>query len=625
MSLTTEQFDVLVEKLEDLARQHPDRYRRRVGFLAVLGYLYMLAVVLALLSGVGVLIWFVVALGRVNSLMVKLGFLLLIPVFIILRSLFVSFPPPEGVALSRQQAPTLFQMVDQLTQKLQAPQFHHILLTDEFNAAVVQIPRLGMLGWQQNYLLVGLPLMQALSIEQFRAVLAHELGHLSGNHSRFHGWIYRQRKTWSQIYERLNRSDHHNAAALFDRFLNWYSPFFNAYSFVLGRMNEYEADRCAAELTTPQNAAETLIAVSVRAKFFQESYWNSLYKQADREVTPPNSAFTDLPMAFQKASAEGDQQTWLDQALRQQTSNDDTHPCLRDRLAALGFSDPKRLAIPQMVKQSAAEQLFDRQLEQFTSQFDRNWQTQVETPWRQRYAYVQEKRQQLQALTDKAKTTPLTEEEAWHQAYWTLECDGETFALPLFQQILATQPDHVGANFNVGQILLSKDDEAGIDYLERAMRQRATVTGSACELIYYFLKRQGRLKAAQQYLDRFERHAVDMAHAQAERSTVNVNDQYRSHDLPAAVVESLLQQLQQVPALKEVYLVQKVVTYFPEEPFYVLGVVPKGHKGAGEKADLMQSLINTVHVGDRALYIVFASGHLYSALSKVAHARIYPR
>ncbi|MEG4802819.1 M48 family metallopeptidase [Microcoleus sp. ARI1-B5] len=134
-------------------------------------------------------------------------------------------------------------MVDELTTKLQAPRFHNILLNREFNAAVVQVPRLGIFGWQKNYLLLGLPLMQSLSLEQFKAVRAHEVGHLSRNHSRFAGWIYRIRKTWLQIYERLHQSEQHGASILFNSFLEWYWPSFNAYSFILARMDEYEADR----------------------------------------------------------------------------------------------------------------------------------------------------------------------------------------------------------------------------------------------------------------------------------------------------------------------------------------------------------------------------------------------
>jgi hypothetical protein len=58
--------------------------------------------------------------------------------------------------------------------RFRTPRFHHVLVTDDFNAAVVQAPRLGLFGWYRNYLLIGLPLAKALTVEQFKAVLAHE-------------------------------------------------------------------------------------------------------------------------------------------------------------------------------------------------------------------------------------------------------------------------------------------------------------------------------------------------------------------------------------------------------------------------------------------------------------------
>ncbi len=75
-------------------------------------------------------------------------------------------------------------MLDGLRSRLRHPRIHRVLLTPDFNAGVMQVPRLGLLGWYRSYLFIGLPLMKSLTVEQFQAVLAHELGHLSGGHAR---------------------------------------------------------------------------------------------------------------------------------------------------------------------------------------------------------------------------------------------------------------------------------------------------------------------------------------------------------------------------------------------------------------------------------------------------------
>ncbi|CAD5944018.1 Zn-dependent protease with chaperone function-like protein [Planktothrix tepida] len=163
MAITQTQFDVLVEKLETFSKSHPQSYRLRVALFAVLGYAYIFLILAALLGLVGLVVLFIIFSQHISGAVIKLGIVLLIPAWVIARSLWVTIPSPQGLRLSRHQAPDLFALVDELTTALQAPQFHKILLNQQFNAAVVQIPRLGIFGWQENYLLLGLPLMQSLT------------------------------------------------------------------------------------------------------------------------------------------------------------------------------------------------------------------------------------------------------------------------------------------------------------------------------------------------------------------------------------------------------------------------------------------------------------------------------
>ena len=44
MAMRQEQFDALVQRLENFARQQPGIYKLRVGLLAVLGYAYIFLV-----------------------------------------------------------------------------------------------------------------------------------------------------------------------------------------------------------------------------------------------------------------------------------------------------------------------------------------------------------------------------------------------------------------------------------------------------------------------------------------------------------------------------------------------------------------------------------------------------
>jgi hypothetical protein len=171
----------------------------KVGLLAGLGYAYVYAVmVLCAFMVVGVL-WIRLSFKVPNFMTLKFQLIPLAMLAASLRSLWVAFPRPEGYRLEAKDCTRLRDLLREIHAVIDAPNVHQILLTDDFNAGVVQVPRLGVLGWQQNYLLLGPPLIAALSPDNFRAVLAHELGHLSGNHGRFPGWIYRVRETWVQV------------------------------------------------------------------------------------------------------------------------------------------------------------------------------------------------------------------------------------------------------------------------------------------------------------------------------------------------------------------------------------------------------------------------------------------
>ncbi|HSE19553.1 MAG TPA: M48 family metalloprotease [Pyrinomonadaceae bacterium] len=125
---------------------------------------------------------------------------------------------------------------------LSGPKIDRVMVSEDFNVSIVQIPMFGMFGWLHNYLVVGLPLLRAVSPAEFRSVLAHEVGHLSGKHGRFSGWIYHLRQSWIEILTRV-REERSYASFLFEPFIKWYAPYLNAYSFVLVRAQERQADQ----------------------------------------------------------------------------------------------------------------------------------------------------------------------------------------------------------------------------------------------------------------------------------------------------------------------------------------------------------------------------------------------
>ncbi|AVH74002.1 M48 family metallopeptidase [Nostoc sp. 'Lobaria pulmonaria (5183) cyanobiont'] len=632
MAFNQDPFDKLIQKLEAFANKQPHLYKLHVAFLATLGYAYIflvLAVTLALLAGI---IFLMLNAQSVNAFSLKGVLFLLAFALVLLRSLWVSFPPPTGLPLQPKDVPNLYSLINEISSKLQAPRFHHILLTNDFNAGVVQRPRLGLLGWQQNYLIVGLPLMLALPPEQFRAVLAHELGHLSGNHSRFSGWIYRQRETWYRIIKGLRQGGNEVSSLIFDRFLTWYSPFFNAYSFVLARMDEYEADRCAVELSGEQNAAEALINVEVKARFIERYFWSSIYKQVETEIEPPKMTYMAMQQALSQRLHQEITSSYLMEALTKKTNNADTHPCLTDRLKALGyiFNPQQELAIFAPIEISAAQKLLGNRLEKLIAHFSQAWREEIATPWRQKYADFQQSIATLKDLNQKAKTQQLTLDEATQRAFLIFKFDGEEAVIPLLQEIIHRDAHHASANYLLGQILLNKQDTTGIEYIEKAMDKDSSIVIEGCQIICYFLHQQGKINEVKSYQKRVENYYELILKAGQERSHVRGNDKFESHTVSDIEVNKLRQQLSHYPQVISAYLVQKNLQYFPEKPFYILALKRKVTFLEGIQEPDHSKLINSLlqeneFLGNVFIFILNNHLNMEKKLKRIPNSMIYQK
>ncbi|MGK7925548.1 MAG: M48 family metalloprotease [Spirulina sp.] len=606
--MTEEQFNALVKRLEGNARRNPGLYKLQVGLLAMLGYVYIFSAIAILFAALALLVLMIIYSKRIHGSTIQLAIALMGVIFIIARSLWVTMSPPNGIYLTRRSFPLLFQHLDKLTKNLKAPRCHHVILTGEFNAGVMQVSRLGVFGWPQNYLIIGLPLMQALSPDRFRAVLAHEFGHLSGNHGRFGGWIYHQRQTWMGMLERLHQSQHGWATFFFQLFLSWYAPFFNAYSFVLARANEYEADRCAAKMAGTRTAAEALIEVAVKGRRLGEA-WSDIYRQAGELPDPPEEVFGEIDRALTAEANPEKERKWLSLALAEQTNNEDTHPCLQERLKALRYQTHPLPDPPKPMARSAAEEYLQQNLSKVTSALGVDWRTSVNFQWRQRYVELQEYRMALEKLERKAETTTLTVEERWQRARLTMELEGTDKIKPLLEDILTLDANHVGANFYLGQMLLEAGDEEGMGYVRKAIAEDANVVVPGCQLIYAFLQGQKRTEEAEQYRQQAEGYHQELVLAQEERNSITVRDRFKPHGLSPEKVRSLREQIAAHSEVERVYLVQKAVKHLPEKPFYILMVRRKrgffeADEAASDRAFLRRFAESLTFPGETSIVVV---------------------
>jgi len=585
--MTDAEFAALVARLDQQARRSPAAYRLKVILLAYAGYAYVAFV----LAGAGIL--FIAALATLpylKAFAVKLALVFGAFFWVVASAMWVRLERPQGHRVTRQDAPQLFDLIDRLQRSLRATRFHDVLITEDFNAAVAQTPRLGLLGWYRNALLIGLPLMKALTREQLAAVLAHEFGHLAGGHGRLGNWVYRLRSGWARLAQALQER-RSTASFAFRPFFRWYAPYFSAVSFPLARANEYEADAASARLTSPAAAAAALTSVNVVGSFLQARFWPDLHRKADEVAAPSFAPYAQMGDVFRNGIDEAALRGWLDAAMAQETSVADTHPALAERLRALGM--PPLLELPQAGE--AADTLLGSALPSITAEFDRRWREAIQPSWERRHQEVRAKRDQLAALDERiAKGESLTIDERLQRARLTDDVGaGAEASLAQFRVLYADVPDEASVCFGLGAHLLRIGDDAGVGLIEHAIARDVDALLPGAALLRDYHAACGRRDEAQSWHECWVQRLQVLQAAQAERSGVLQSDRFDPHGLDAAQIDALRAQLSGIAAIGNAYLLRKRVQYFPNQPFLVLAftIKPWWRRNRAKDAAMVQSMI----------------------------------
>ncbi len=629
--MSPSQFKAIVTRLEEYAQRNPKGYRVRVALLAALGYLYIWAILLIALALAAGLAYLMYVRGRADYGSLKLTIALLALIWMIARSMWIKFEIPDGVPITEEKAPRLFRMIRALSERMDAPRIHTVLVTDEFNASAVQIPRLGLLGWFRNYLLIGVPLMYALTPEQFRAVVAHEFGHFARAHGRFASWVYRLNATWERLLEQLQERRHWSTG-LFLRFFQWYAPYFDAYTFVLRRANEYEADRLSAQVTSNVSAGSALLHVALGSHFVNERFYPALYQRADSDPHPVPNHLQCLTRSLREGVFLEQPSELLKDLLTEQGDVDDTHPTLSQRLRALGLPHRQEeldsvQSLTASLDETAAGFYLGEAASDYAKALEDSWREMIAPTWAERYQQAQEAFRRIAELEERLQSDSLSADDWLELATLKGEFGSEDEAIRVLRQLLAKYPDHGPAYYQLGTRLLDRDDAEGLRLLERAMELEPGIVVPACYAAYRFLQRHGSSEEADRYHERAYLAVLEQEKYQEELQKLRITDRMEPHDL----TESLIDQIRQVLATKAVqraYLVRRFSRRLPE-PTYVLAVLPRWvwYKRTMDVAGLIDDIIAELPIPHDTLVIPILNrfSPFFLRIRAVKGALIYDR
>jgi hypothetical protein len=492
------QYSALVGRLEREADAHPQLYLGKVAVAAALGYLIPGLIALGILTCCFSILYALVT-GGTPSILASIGILAgaaaLIPT---IRGLRVQVAVPDGLLLTPEDAPDLFRLIDVISGKIVAVPFATVKINGDFKLGILQIPRWGVFGGYSNHLYVGAPLLLALSADEFCALLAHEIAHLGGGQRRFGAWIYRVRETWQQLAGKF--AEPGNA---FDRMLahyyRWYAPWFYAYSFASARTHEYESDQLAAYVTSAQTLGRALIQVELASRFLSDIYWARFLARVEEAPEPPYKPYSLLPRAFKILEKEPLRPQWLAEALRRYAAENDTHPSLAERLAALDISPQ----VPPPATTSAALMTLGSAAQPAIDHCDDVWRAQNLANWRRRHDEIREARWKL-AEYEQHDSSSLAPEDLWAKAGLLLNVQREEDAIDSLRLLVARQGEYPDAHLLLAKLLLKYGEEQGLKHLLLASQQHAEYTDEAATIGYEYLVSRGRKGEATRFAQRVQ-------------------------------------------------------------------------------------------------------------------------
>jgi heat shock protein HtpX len=309
------------------------------GMAAVL-VSYLLAVVVALAFLALPYLLFVLVPFDVSSLLFIRLLLSAFGLAVGLTILWSLFPrkskfDPKGVPIDLERQPRLAAEIQSISAALREPMPTEVYLLADANAFVMESSGRRVLG-------LGLPLLQMLSIAQFRAVLAHEFAHYYAGDTRLGPWVYNTQSSMARVYQNLGRKSE------VMRFLaRWavvagpymvlmaamrgYWKVFLRITHAISRRQEFRSDELACYVAGSEAMAGGLEGIR-RCQAGLGVYWNSFVVPAAMNGFQPElaSGFLRFMQAPQIVKATTD--FFAQQKSIEKPSPYDTHPPLKARI-----------------------------------------------------------------------------------------------------------------------------------------------------------------------------------------------------------------------------------------------------------------------------------------------------
>ena len=251
-------------------------------------------------------------------------------VFVLVRAVLTvdrhGHDEPPGVAVGRENEPDLWALIDDVAARTGAPAPAQLYVVADPEAFAGRPTRLLGLVGGPAMLGIGLSLVEVLTVDQLRAVVAHELGHLHRQDSRLGAVVYRARVSIRRAVADL--------AGPLERLFGAYERLFLRLTMRVARAQESAADLMSARLVGGVTAADALLRSTTAGLTwgaYMGTYVVPLY-EAGRWPTELVEGFTHVLSDPARSAELAELRAEL---AVEATDPFDSHPALPERAAAM--------------------------------------------------------------------------------------------------------------------------------------------------------------------------------------------------------------------------------------------------------------------------------------------------
>jgi hypothetical protein len=407
-----------------LAESRPRLYLALALTMMLLGYFFLFLFPLLVIEGAGVLVHELPNVKTVGHwLVVEVWFaIILFCLFISYQIFQLHFPRVPGMKMSKELAPDLYALIAEVRKYTGRPPIRNIVLTDQYELRIEESPRFGYPFLTSNTLVVGMPMLQTLSLEQFRGQLMRRFAQYAGGRFRMTHWIFRTRLLWNQYHVALQKSRRFGVMPL-RLFFRFYAPLYERLTVPAARMDELVADSAVLEWQNDRDYFDTVKSSTIAEMFLETVFWRNVHQAALKNPQAVLNPFAKLDNISGHLKSKEFRQKCLKEAYDEGQDFTNATPALCVRMENICQSS---LRGAPTIDETAAVACLGNARKNYVPLIDKLWRSTTFAKWKADYEQRQKDLQVAKKLSRKSQKQVLNFREILRYAQVAKRLRGDT-------------------------------------------------------------------------------------------------------------------------------------------------------------------------------------------------------